>query len=62
MTCNKRLEAYLREQQVPYEVQHHRTTYTTHDTAVTEHIPDALMMMADSFRSLSFFESAASRT
>jgi Ala-tRNA(Pro) deacylase len=43
MTCNKRLEAYLREQQVPYEVQHHRITYTTHDTAVTEHIPDALM-------------------
>jgi len=43
MTCNERLEAYLREQQVPYEVQHHRTTYTTHDTAVTEHIPDALM-------------------
>ena len=43
MTCNERLEAHLREQQVPYAVQHHRTTYTTHDTAVTEHIPDAQM-------------------
>jgi Ala-tRNA(Pro) deacylase len=43
MTCNKQLEAYLRELQVPYEVQHHHITYTSHDTAVTEHIPDALM-------------------
>jgi len=43
MTCKERLESYLRGQQVLYEVQHHRTTYTTHDTAVTEHIPDALM-------------------
>lgn len=41
MACNKQLETYLREQQVPYAVQHHRTTYTAHDTAVTEHIPDA---------------------
>ena len=43
MQCKERLEAYLREQQVMYEVQHHRTTYTSHDTAATEHIPDALM-------------------
>ena len=40
MTCNNQLEAYLREQQAPYTVQHHRSTYTAHDTAVTEHIPD----------------------
>ena len=43
MTCGERLEAYLSEQQVRYAAQHHRRTFTAHDTAVTEHIPDKLV-------------------
>ena len=43
MTCKERLEAYLRDQRAPFEVEHHRTTYTAHDTAVTEHISDRMM-------------------
>lgn len=43
MTCRERLEAYLRDQQAPFEIQHHRTTYTAHDTAVTEQIPDRMV-------------------
>jgi Ala-tRNA(Pro) deacylase len=52
MTCGERLEAYLRQQQVPYSAHHHRRTYTAHDTALTEHIPDeqlakVVMVVAD---------------
>ena len=43
MTCKERLEAYLREQQVPYEVQHHRIAYTAQDVATIEHVPNVLM-------------------
>jgi len=39
MTCKERLEVYLREQQAPYAVQHHRTTHSAKDIAATEHIP-----------------------
>jgi Ala-tRNA(Pro) deacylase len=52
MTYGERLEAYLRQQQVPYSAQHHRRTTTAHDTALTEHIPDeqlakVVMVVAD---------------
>ena len=43
MTCRERLEAYLREQQVPYAVRHHRPAYTAQDVAATEHILGKLM-------------------
>ena len=41
--CKERLEAYLREQQVPFEVQHHRIAYMAQDVAAIEHIPSELM-------------------
>jgi Ala-tRNA(Pro) deacylase len=44
MRCKERLEAYLREQQVPFEVQHHRVAYTAQDVATIEHIPNQLMV------------------
>jgi Ala-tRNA(Pro) deacylase len=43
MMCKERLEAYLREQQVPFEVQHHRVAYMAQDVAAIEHIPSELM-------------------
>jgi Ala-tRNA(Pro) deacylase len=39
MTCKERLEAYLREQQVPFVMQHHRAAYSAQDVAASEHIP-----------------------
>jgi Ala-tRNA(Pro) deacylase len=43
MMCKERLEAYLREQQVPFEVQHHHIAYMVQDVAAMEHIPSELM-------------------
>ena len=43
MTCKERLEAYLREQQVPFTVQRHRPAYTAQDVAASEHIPGKLV-------------------
>jgi len=43
MTCQERLEAYLREQQVSFTVQHHRPAYTAQDVAASEHIPGKLV-------------------
>jgi Ala-tRNA(Pro) deacylase len=39
MECKEKLEAYLREQRVPFEVQHHRRAYTAQEVAASEHIP-----------------------
>ncbi|MBW3542656.1 MAG: YbaK/EbsC family protein [Planctomycetes bacterium] len=34
-----RIEEFLREQKVPFDVLHHRTTYTAQDTAHSLHVP-----------------------
>jgi len=38
-TCKDRLEQYLRQQQVTYEVQHHPLAYTAQQVAASEHVP-----------------------
>jgi len=43
MTCKERLEAYLREQQAPFAIQHHRAAYSAQDVAASEHIPGKLV-------------------
>lgn len=43
MTCRANLEAYLREQQVPFAVQQHQVAYTAQDVAAAEHIPSQIM-------------------
>jgi Ala-tRNA(Pro) deacylase len=43
MTCKERLEAYLRGQRVPFEVQRHRIAYSAQDVATIEHIPNELV-------------------
>ena len=43
MTCKEKLEAYLRERQVPFEMQQHRATFTAQDVAAIEHIPGKLV-------------------
>jgi Ala-tRNA(Pro) deacylase len=43
ITCKDRLEAYLRDNQVPFETQLHRVAYTAQDVAASEHLPGQLM-------------------
>ncbi|MFN8634288.1 MAG: YbaK/EbsC family protein [Chloroflexota bacterium] len=38
MNCRERLEAYLRANGVPFEVQHHPLVYTAHEVAASEHV------------------------
>jgi Ala-tRNA(Pro) deacylase len=39
MDCKERLEGYLREQGVSFEVQQHRLAYTAQKVAASEHVP-----------------------
>jgi Ala-tRNA(Pro) deacylase len=39
MDCLERMEAYFREQGVPFEVQEHRPAFTAQRVAASEHIP-----------------------
>ena len=43
MTGKEKLEAFLREQQVPFEMQRHHVAYTSQDVAISEHIPIQMM-------------------
>lgn len=52
MTCKERLDIYLRDQNVPYRLQHHPLAYTAQSVAESEHISGRLvaktvMVMAD---------------
>jgi Ala-tRNA(Pro) deacylase len=51
-TCKQRLEHYLREQSVAYELQHHPVAYTARGVAASEHVParevaKAVIVVAD---------------
>lgn len=43
MECRDRLEDYLREKGVPFEVQHHPRTITAQEVAATEHVPGKML-------------------
>ena len=43
MNCKDRLEDYLRENAVPFEVQHHTRVVTAQEVAATEHIPGEML-------------------
>lgn len=43
MKCRERLESYLRQQQVAFDVQQHNTAFTAQEVAQTEHIPGKLV-------------------
>lgn len=42
MKCRERLESYLCQQQVSFDVQPHHLAYTAQEVAETEHIPGNL--------------------
>jgi Ala-tRNA(Pro) deacylase len=41
--CKDRLEAYLREKRVPFEVRHHPVAYTAQEVAASEHVPGKML-------------------
>lgn len=43
MQCQERLEAYLREQQVPFQLQHHAHTWSAQRTAEVEHVSSKMV-------------------
>jgi Ala-tRNA(Pro) deacylase len=43
MQCKDRLEAFLRDNAVPFQVQHHPLAYTAQEVAASEHIPGKMM-------------------
>jgi Ala-tRNA(Pro) deacylase len=43
MKCRERLEAYLQENAVPYEIQHHPVAYTAQRVADSEHLSGKLL-------------------
>jgi Ala-tRNA(Pro) deacylase len=43
MECRDRLEDYLRENGVPFEVQHHPRTIIAQEVAATEHVPGKML-------------------
>lgn len=52
MDCKERLESYLRENNVPYQVQPHVIAYTAQEVAAIEHVPGrqlakVVMVIAD---------------
>lgn len=43
MNCKERLEAYLRDNKVPFQVQHHPVAYTAQEIAASEHVPGKML-------------------
>ena len=43
MNCMERLQAYLRENKVPFEIQHHPIAYSAQEVAASEHVPGKVM-------------------
>ena len=43
MECRDRLENYLRENQVPFEEQHHPRAVTSQEVAASEHVPGRML-------------------
>lgn len=43
MGCKEDLEKYLRENKVPFQVQHHAVAYTAQEVAAAEHVPGRML-------------------
>ena len=43
MACKERLESYLREERVPFEVRHHPRAVTAQEVAASEHVPGKML-------------------
>jgi Ala-tRNA(Pro) deacylase len=57
LPCRERLESYLREEKVPFEIQHHPLAYTALEVAAVEHVPGqqfakVVMLVADGSKAM----------
>lgn len=43
MRCKEKLETYLRDNQVPFQIQHHPRAFTAQEVAAVEHIPGKML-------------------
>ena len=43
MRCKERLEVYLSDNKVPFQVQHHAVVYTAQEIAASEHVPGKML-------------------
>jgi Ala-tRNA(Pro) deacylase len=43
VACKERLESYLREERVPFEVRHHPRAVTAQEVAASEHVPGKML-------------------
>ena len=43
MDCKERLEAFLRQNKVPFQVVHHPLAYTAQEVAAAEHVPGRML-------------------
>lgn len=43
MSCMERLEQYLHEHEIAFQIQHHRTAYTSGEVAAVEHVPGKMV-------------------
>jgi Ala-tRNA(Pro) deacylase len=43
MNCMERLQAYLRENRVPFQIRHHPVAYSAREVAASEHVPGKMM-------------------
>jgi Ala-tRNA(Pro) deacylase len=58
MQCRERLETFLRERDVPFQVQHHPLAYTAQRVAASEHLPGEMLakvVMADAGGRMTMF-------
>jgi Ala-tRNA(Pro) deacylase len=44
MSCKEKMESYLRDNQVSFEVHHHPTAYTAQEVAASEHTPGKMVV------------------
>ena len=43
MDCKERLEAFLRQNKIPFQVVHHPLAYTAQEVAAAEHVPGRML-------------------
>jgi Ala-tRNA(Pro) deacylase len=43
VNCMERLQVYLRENEVPFQIQHHPIAYSAQEVAAREHVPGEVM-------------------
>ena len=54
MNYTERLQAYLRENEVPFQIQHHPMAYSAQEVAASEHVPGKVMAATNAEPAVNF--------